>query len=197
MTHFGLPAGPMQAAHFLPGQLRIGGKEVWLFAKNRGTAAQVEFLFAEVEHLPTPFNQADTAAEAKGRSGGLCAALVHACTSLIQHKTTKRPAAGKVSLELLQTGWIAWQRDALVALRNASASKELRPGIPPLVGDPFEGYTLESISARSTAAKSQWNRDDVLRILEYYFEDQRERTWDWVTAGGQTALREVESKFSR
>src|SRR5262249_32198519 len=28
-TQMGLPAAPSQAAHFLPGQLRIGGQNVW------------------------------------------------------------------------------------------------------------------------------------------------------------------------
>ena len=195
MEHMGLPTGPMQAAHFLPGQLKIGGKEVWLLASNPATRSQIEFLFAEVEHLPLPFNQADSAAEAKGKAAGLCAALVHACTTLIRRPLVAKPAPGKIALELVQAGYDDWQRDALAALGNAAQSKSEKPGIPPLAGNPFDGYTPESISARSTAPAAQWNRDESLRILEYYIEDQRQRTWQWVAARCQGTLREVEGNF--
>src|SRR5579864_4444591 len=113
MTHLDLPTGPMQAAHFLPGQLRIGGREIWQFAGNLATRGHIEFLFAEVEHLPLAFNQADTAAEAKGQAGGLCAALAHACTTLILRQPAGKTAAGKIPLDLLQAAYDTWQRDAL------------------------------------------------------------------------------------
>jgi hypothetical protein len=74
-THMGLPTGPIQAAHFLPGQVTIKGRPVWVYTKDPGTRGHIEFLFAEVEHLPAVFNQADTAAESNGRAEGLCAAV--------------------------------------------------------------------------------------------------------------------------
>jgi hypothetical protein len=52
MTHMGLLTGPMQAAHFLPGEIRIGGRAIWEFATSPRTRANIEFLFTEVEHLP-------------------------------------------------------------------------------------------------------------------------------------------------
>ena len=280
MTHMGMPTGPTQAAHFLPGQVRIGGKEIWQFATNPATRGHIEFLFAEVEHLPVVFNQADTAAEGKGRTDGLCSALVSACTTLIRQTTASRrktraqpagrsngafwqhprstagmafnwssvglphpdspagmifdwasiglphpdsplgqrlnynslrpkaikkstrsgglglpPFAKKIPADAVQTAFDTWHREAMAAFRNALATKSAKPGIPPLVGDRFEGYTMESISARSTASSTLWNRDDSLRIIAYYLEDQEHRTGSWVTANCKWALREVESNY--
>ncbi len=55
----------------------------------------MEFLFAEVEHLPLVFNQADSAAEAKGKAAGLCSALAKACNTML----TKPEAAGSGALK--------------------------------------------------------------------------------------------------
>ena len=276
MTHMGMPVGPTQAAHFLPGQIRISGRPIWEFAPNRATRDQIEFLFAEVEHLPVTFNQADTAAEAKGEGRGLCSALANACTALIRLSSAILPPAGdrvahrphlahvphpgspegstfdwssvglphpdspvgrdfvwssiglphpdspvgrtfefntglrraaaersfgigsvsssvqKIPRELVQAGYQLWYREAMAAFANAISRKRAKPGIPPLVGDRFEGYTEESITARSTAPSKLWNRDDSLRILEYYREDQEDRNWNWVMVSCQEALREVE-----
>ena len=195
MTHMGLPTGPTQAAHFLPGQIRIGGRDVWQFTTNPATRGQIEFLFAEVEHLPANFNQADTTAEAKGSNNGLCSALVHACTTVIRRPEGQQMSAGKLPLNLVGAAYEDWHRHAITALNNAVANKSSKPGIPPLVGDPFEGYTPESISARSTASTTLWNREESLRVLQYYLEDQQQRTWPWVVGSCQWALQEVESNF--
>jgi len=195
MTHMGQPAGHNQAAHFLPGHVRIGGREIWDFARNPSTRGHIEFLFATVEHLPLAFNQADSAVEAKGKPDGLCAAFAQACATLIRRQVSAKTPAGGLNLELVQAGYEEWQRGAVAAMRKAIASKSAKPGIPPLVGDRFQGYTLESISLRSTAPASQWNRDESLRVLHYYTEDQQQRTWQWVVGRCQWALREVESRF--
>ena len=195
MTHMNQPAGPTEAAHFLPGQILIGVDPIWSVAKNPVTRGHIEFLFAEVEHLPAPFNHADTAAEAKGEAGGLCSALVHACRTLVGRRLTSTVSEGKISLELLQAAYEDWHQDAVRAFSNGAAAKSTKPGIPPLVGNSFDGYTAESISARSGAGSQHWNRDDSLRILQYYIEDQQQRTWQWVTKDCREALREVEWNF--
>lgn len=195
MTHMGQPVGPHQAAHFLPGRIRIGGRDLWMFATKMPTRNAIEFLFAEVEHLPLPFNHADSEAEAKGQPVGLCAAFVQACSAVIGHAAIANPAGGKLNLALLQAGYDAWHRNALLALDRAIANKGTKAGIPPLVGNRFDGYTAESIAARSNAPAAQWNRDDALRVLQYYKGDQEQRGWTWVNARCRWALDEVESQF--
>jgi hypothetical protein len=195
MTHMGLPMGPHQAAHFLPGRIRIGGTDLWRFAPRPGARNAVEFLFAEVEHLPVPFNQADSAAEAKGQPLGLCAAFAQACATIISLPFAANAPAGKVNRDLLRAAYEAWQRNALQALERALAAKRAKPGIPPLVGNAFEGYTAESIAARSEAPAAEWNRDEALSVLEYYREDQPQRGWGWVSASAQTAIEEIESQY--
>lgn len=195
MTHTGQPAGPHQAAHFLPGQIRIGGRELWQFASKPATRNAIQFLFAEVEHLPVAFNQADSAAEAKGHAGGLCAAFAGACATLLQRAMPVQRAPGKIDMDLLRAGYDRWHDLATGALAKAIADKTAKAGTPPLVGDPFAGYTPESISARSQAPASEWNRDESLSILRYYAEDQQQRGWPWVVARSQPRLRDVELHF--
>ncbi len=241
LTQMGHEAPPSQAAHFLPGQLQIGGQNVWELVSDYWTSSRLEFLFAEVEHLPVAFNQADSAAENKGEQTGLAAAFAAASAALITQAESLRtgavpnphsptgklfnwasvglphpdspaartfdwsalgaphpdsPAAlgsalGGVFLKkpggngelnimaLVPAAFAVWDGGAKDALAQAAKAKRAKPGLPPLVGDPFEGYTPESIEARSTADSSLWNQDDAVRILEYYLEDQQQRTPDW------------------
>jgi hypothetical protein len=192
MTLMGLPTGPMQAAHYLPGQVRIGGRPVWEFANNHATRGQIEFLFAEVEHLPLMFNQADSAAEAKGQTSGLCAALAKSCRSMLAPGAANLPA---VQLPGLEAAYKEWHTGAIAALTSAIASKTEKTGIPPLAGNRFDGYTPESIEARSTASKSQWNRDGSLGVLELYLADQQQRGWSWVMSSCQQTLRDLQAAF--
>jgi len=229
LTHLGLPAAPSQAAHFLPGQIQIGGQNIWEWAADRSTRRRLEFLFAEVEHLPVAFNQADSAAERKGEPCGLAAAFAGACAAVIKHSDSQigepphRPGltgavphpnspagrmfdwasmrtahpdspASKSSLAFLKNsgrrdhfsvlglaawGFEAWRSGAEEALRLAATAKNEKPGLPPLEGNRFDGYTAESISRRSTAGTRLWNQDDAARILQYYLEDQQQRTAAW------------------
>lgn len=188
-------SGPMQAAHFLPGQVRIGARPLWEHATSPLARAQIEFLFGEVEHLPAVFNQADSAAEASGREIGLCAALARACRSLIAATAGAGADQGDpIPMGLLRAAHQEWHEHALVALREAMAGKRAKPGLPPLQGDRFEGYSAESIAARSTASATVWNRDHAGRVLEYYLADQQQRGSAWVSSC-RGAIQEVEAHF--
>ena len=250
-TQMGLPAAPSQAAHFLPGQIRVGGRNVWELASDYSGRSSLEFLFAEVEHLPVDFNQADSAAERKGERCGLAASFAAACAVLIKqfnsqwigaprrplgelgfvphpHSPVGRmfnwgsvgvphpdsPAArvfdwsrfgmahpgspstlssdfgnwlqkksdpwGNLNaMGLVVQGFEVWHSGAKDALKLAATVKRDKPGLPPLEGNPFDGYTPESISRRSTAENSLWNQGDAIRILQYYLEDQEQRTAAW------------------
>jgi hypothetical protein len=194
MTNLGLPTGSMQAAHFLPGQIRVAGRMIWDFVQDPAMRGRIEFLFAEVEHLPTPFNQADTAAEAKGQAGGLCAALVKACRAMID-----APDAGAVGspipLAPLQNAFGQWTQGAAQAFRDAMVDKAAKGTLPPLVGNPYDGYTAESIAARSNPPASVWNRSEAVQVLTYYLEDQQKRNATWAATGCQSALADVARGF--
>jgi hypothetical protein len=197
-TQMGLLTGPMQAAHFLPGQINVDGQPLWFCAKEKATRGQIEFLFAEVEHLPAVFNQADSAAEMKGNEGGLCAALTTACQTMVQVQVASAVKAitpSRLATELLEKAYGDWHRKAITALQIALAGKRSGESLPPLGGNRFEGYTPESIAARSAAESSVWNREFSADVLKYYLADQQQRGWAWVVSGCQSALREVESGF--
>lgn len=194
LQHMGLPAPRSQAAHFLPGQVRMGGRNLWQWF-SRHTSPAVEFLFAEVEHLPLAFNQADSEAENKGRNDGLCAALAQACTAMVQARVLARPQPGVVDRNILSTAFGEWCRGATAAFQRALLNKRQRAGIPPLVGNAFDGYTMESIEARSQAPASQFNRDEALGVLELYAQDQARYNQAWLTGACQPRIREAESNF--
>lgn len=181
-------SNPMEAAHFLPGQLRIGGRPVWEFAVQPRVRAQMEFLFAEVEHLPAPFNHADSEAESKASSRGLCGALSAAASIVI-----RAPLPG---VDPLKAAYEEWHRLALEALRLAQENKGSKPGVPKLSGSAIDGYTLESIETRSQVRATEWNREEATRILGYYLDDQRTRNWGWVVGSCQQALRDVAQCFT-
>jgi hypothetical protein len=194
MTQMGLPTGPMQAAHFMPGRIRVGDRDIWQWA-GPITRPHIESLFSEVEHLPLPFNQADTEAEAKGAPGGLCFALVQGCTALLRHKAASPARGGKISMEMVRVAFEAWHTSAIAALVGAHTSKSAKPGLPPLVGNPFEGYDPDLIAARSDPKASEWNRDEAVRILELYLEDQRMRMFAAMWETAQSALAGVERNY--
>lgn len=197
-TNMGLPTGPRQAAHFMPGQITINGRPMWNYTNDPATRGRIEFLFADVEHLPAVFNQADTVAEAKGQEGGLCSALAGACQKMVHEPepggvNTITPS--RVPMGLLEKAYEDWHKHAISGLQNALAVKESGETLPPLVGDRFQGYTPESIQARSASKPSVWNREFSADVLKYYLEDQKTRNWSWVRSGCQSALRELEFGF--
>lgn len=183
MTIMGLPTGSMQAAHFLPGTVRIGGAPLWEFTSDPKCKGHIEALFADVEHLPTVYNQADTAAEAKGTGVGLCGALAAACQSLL---------IGAGGTGGMQAAHKIWCDNALIGIRNAVSGKRGLGVLPDLVKDADGNIDL---SAREAASASTHNRDDTVRILTYYLEDQAARNWDWVQTGCRSAIADARMNF--
>jgi hypothetical protein len=193
MTMLGITMGSMQSAHFLPGTICVGGIPIWRFATDPETIGYIEALFADVEHLPSVFNQADSEAEAKYEFGGLCAALAAACQSLLTGPAAISRHGGLPGLMgPLKTAYQFWQEGALIGIRNALADKTARGLMPGLVKD-AEGNI--DLSARENAGNATHNRDDAVRILGYYLEDQNERDWTWVQTKCQTAMGEAVTEF--
>jgi hypothetical protein len=184
MTILGLDREGMEAAHFLPGTVTIGGRPIWSFISDGRFRGQIEFMFGEVEHLPAVFNQADTAAEAGKTGGGLCAALAGACSQILQGGAKD-----------IKAGWDYWSENAMVALRTAIAGKAEKGGLPPLQTDADGNILPESISARSNAGQAAWNLEDARWILGYYIEDQKLRGWDWAQTGCRYAINDIQSAF--
>jgi hypothetical protein len=133
--------------------------------------------------LPTVYNQADTAAEAKGTGGGLCAALAAACQSLL---------AGPGAAAGMQAAHKIWYDNALIGLRNAISGKCSLGVLPDLVKDADGNIDL---SPREAASAATHNRDDAVRILTYYLEDQAVRDWGWVQAACRTAMADARANF--
>jgi hypothetical protein len=69
-----------QAAHYLPGQLRINSRCPWEFIVDWRTAQELEGYFGDVEDLPADFNKADSAAEAYRTVEGLKKSFARSCT---------------------------------------------------------------------------------------------------------------------
>lgn len=174
----------MQAAHFLPGTVAIGGQPIWTFISDARFRGHIEFIFGEVEHLPAVFNQADTAAEASRTGVGLCAALAGACAQVLR--------SGAKDIKL---AWDYWNENAMVGLRTAIAAKVKKGGLPPLQTDADGNILPESISARSNASQAVWNLEDAQWILGYYIEDQEQRGWDWAQTGCRSAIIDIQSAF--
>lgn len=195
MTIMGVPAQNFQAAHFLPGVIRIGGKPLWQLVTERSAREQLEDLFAQVEHLPLAFNQADSAAEASKRTDGLRAAFGEACAKLIGWTGAAKLPPGQLNIDLVQAGYEHWQSMAIAAIDLAVTRKSARPGVPPLTGNRFEGFDPALIAARSAPANSEWNRDESLRVLQLYAKDQPLRNWRWVISDCQPRLIEVLASF--
>jgi len=186
MVMNGMRMGAYEAAHFLPGTLRIGGQPIWRLAPAGRVRDELEFLFGEVEHLPVAFNQADSRAEAKGQPDGLCAALVAAADALAGTGT-----------EALRAAWNAWHAGAMRGLRTAAAAKAGNARLPALVADAHGNYDPEVVAARGEASASVRNNEAAIGILHYYAADQQQRGWDWVLGPGRSAIAEVDRLFGR
>jgi hypothetical protein len=191
MTILAQPTGAMEAAHFVPGTIRIGSTPLWNFSSDMKSRGHIEAVFAAVEHLPTVYNQADTAAEAKGTAAGLCAALAAACQTMLQAPGGSGGVLGPHT-SALQAAYSVWRERALTGIRNAISAKGSRGVLPGLIKDAHGNIDL---SAREAADSATHNRDDAVRILGYYLEDQLTRDWDWVLSSCRSAIAEATANF--
>jgi len=159
---FSSPGG-YQAAHYLPGQLKISDQLPWSLLSSVSARQRLESLFADVEHLPAAFNKADSAAEDKGlretfRSLGQ--AMLHdplpGRTGLINRGLIRR-----VYDEL-------WLPGATKSYSDAIAQKNLVNEVPALERD--EEGNLLNLVERSAA---DWSREQEIDILQRYREALR------------------------
>jgi hypothetical protein len=158
-----------EAAHYLPCQLTIqasaGAKAElpWNYVPNPNARQRLEYLFADVEHLPAAFNKADSAAEAKGLRetfrllGENILGDPMAPTKGVANKTLIRRLYDEI-----------WAPGALESYNAAIAQKTLVCDVPPIEYD--EEGNIKNLTERGTA---DWSRDDEVAILQRYSEALR------------------------
>lgn len=153
--------GGNEAAHFLPGQIRIKDEFAWRFISDPATSRRLECLFGDVENLPADFNKADSAAEEKG----LCEAFRHVSEVVLRDASQRTPNhANRDLVRRMYTDiWIPKATDAFSA---ASLQKETRAGnLEPVFDEQRNIINLDEISAADT-----FSFDEQKRILRRYME---------------------------
>jgi len=154
-------SGDNEAAHLLPGQIKIDGMLPWLFLS--GTAARrLESLFGHVEPLHADFNKADSAAEANGLTEAFAGACRHVLTG-----------TAATEQEIVHAYSRIWAPEALAAFAAAEAQKRRKPTPPPVVyGEPGgpDYNTILNLTEREDAFgdESIWATYQQLSVLGYY-----------------------------
>lgn len=124
-----------QAAHYLPGQLRINGRCPWDFIPDQGTARKLEGLFGDVENLPANFNKADSAAEAYQSVEGLKDSFAESCKIVVQ--SPHQAEENRISRTQVRRAYNDWIARSHRAYRNAIGQKGAKANVPSLkVGPP-------------------------------------------------------------
>lgn len=151
----------LQAAHLLPGQIKIDAANPWTYLRGEQARA-FENLFAYVEPLHANVNKADSAAEANG----LTAAFADACRYVLTGTGTPErdieTAYGRV-----------WRPGARAAFAAAEAQKRSKPVPPPVVygepGTPDFGniINIEELG-EAFADETLRNVHEQLSVLRYY-----------------------------
>ena len=156
-----------QAAHYLPGQIRIRKDFAWTFISDPATSRRLECLFADVENLPADYNKADSAAEGKG----LTEAFRHVSeVVLVRDSGPKNPnhASRELIRRVYQDIWIPHATNAFSA---AAYQKDERADIPELVKDEWGNFV--NFEEHSAAHSEGFHLDEQRRILERYMETLR------------------------
>jgi hypothetical protein len=150
-----------QAAHLLPGQIRIDGVLPWLYLGGEA-ARQLENLFASVEPLHADFNKADSAAEANGLTDAFAMACRHVLVG-----------TGETENEIVHAYERIWTPGALGAFTAAELQKRTKPAPPPVIyGEPGSADygNILNLTEREEAFgdESIWATYQQLSVLGYY-----------------------------
>lgn len=157
-----------QAAHFMPGQLLIDNDKVSERVQDGQTRTRIACLFADVEDLPADFNKADTQAEAKGRPGGLCAALIETARAVIEDTTPGSGIDRAVVRDAYSRLWVNLARDAFDAALESKQDKYQQPDL--VFGQPgtVDYGTILNLPERESATDYQQSITNQRHILEHY-----------------------------
>jgi hypothetical protein len=152
-----------QAAHYVPGQIKIQSGLPWSLLPTATARQRLEYLFADVEHLPAAFNKADSAAEEKG----LCETFRRVGEAILRDPLT--PRKGAINRDLVRRIYSElWVPGATKSYNDAFAQKSMASEVPDLERD--QDGNLLNVSERSTA---DWSRENEAEILLRYREALR------------------------
>jgi hypothetical protein len=159
-----------QAAHYLPGQIKLSNRLPWMFLNDRGTRERLECLFADVEHLPSSYNKADSAAEEKG----LREAFRTMTEEIMRHGLLSRKSG--LQRDLVRRLYAeVWVPRAITAFSDAISQKILVNPVPKLEIDEYGNIDPKNLQERGEA---DWSRDDEIAILTRYREAMRDTPHD-------------------
>ncbi|TCR64320.1 hypothetical protein EV560_107409 [Bosea sp. BK604] len=157
---FSAPDG-LQAAHLLPGQIKIDAALPWTFLLGP-PSRRLENLFGYVEPLHANFNKADSAAE----SNGLTEAFAATCRQVLV-------GTGSPERDIEAAYARVWVPGARAAFDAAAMQKRSKPVPPPIIygepGTPDFGNILNlEERAEAFADEALWNVHEQLSVLDYY-----------------------------
>lgn len=182
-----------QAAHYLPGQLRINGRYPWEFIVDWRTAQELEGFFGDVEDLPADFNKADSAAEAYSTVEGIKQSLAQSCKIVVRDP---QPAEGnRVNRVMVRHAYNDWIVRSRGAYRKAIAQKGTKVNVPPLTegapgGVQYRMLDPVNIQARHDAMHRDRHYIDQTEFLKQFLATARaENLTDFL-------MNEIEQKFS-
>jgi hypothetical protein len=159
-----------QSAHYLPGQIKLSNRLPWMFLNDRGTRERLECLFADVEHLPSSYNKADSAAEEKG----LREAFRTMTEEIMRHGLLSRKSG--LQRDLVRRLYAeVWVPRAITAFSDAISQKILVNPVPKLEIDEYGNIDPKNLQERGEA---DWSRDDEIAILTRYREAMRDTPHD-------------------
>ena len=181
-----------QAAHYLPGQLRINGQHPWYFIGDWHTARELESLFGDVEDLPADFNKADSAAEAYRSVEGLKQSFAQSCKIVVQDL---QPAEGnRINRVLVRRAYNDWVVRSRAAYRKTLTQKETKVNVPLLkVGAPggvqYRELDPANIQARDEAMyRARHNITQTEFLKQYLATAKAQNLTDFL-------INEIEQKF--
>lgn len=156
-----------QAAHYLPGQLKINGKRISHFVNDPKTKQRIDCLFGDVDSLPANFNKADSEAEAKG----LCRALAASAKAIINRSPTQPGAIDRTHVRLVyRTIWVPRARRAIQMALEKKRQKYTQPDLNFGQAGGVHFDTIMNLSKRESATNYQRNITQQCHILEKYLE---------------------------
>lgn len=199
-----------EAAHYLPGQLKISvsGRqdiEPWNLVKSAATASEIASLFSAVQNLPANFNKADSYLEMHAKPS---LKLVFAEVSgIILRETARLP--GKTNVESVKGAYKQWIHQSMLSYRAAINRKidiaeldELPPATAPAVRkngavEPHElNLSLVDLLKRAVrkgesgeSTSTVWDYSEQVRILGHYLTASQD------CALSDMMIRDIESRF--